>query len=92
MFVSSWSTTPAADFDDFLPQERRNHPRPLPQTLPQAPTMFAVTMPQVPTTSAARNDATANDRANDGLLNFHRRSSANAQLGVGDSSHAIWTE
>jgi len=53
----------AAGFDDVLPQERRSHPRPVPQMMPQAPTMFAASMPQMPTTSAARNDATVNDRA-----------------------------
>jgi len=71
-FVSSWSTTLAAGFDDVLPHERRSHPRPLPQMVRQAPTMFATTMPQAPTTAAARNAATANDRANDGPLNAHR--------------------
>jgi hypothetical protein len=44
--------------------------------MPQAPTMFAAAKPQVPTTAAARNTATANDRANDGPLNFLRRASA----------------
>jgi hypothetical protein len=71
-FVSSWSTTPAAGFDDVLPHERRSHQRPLPQMMPRGPTMFAAAMPQVPTTAAARNDATANDRANDGPLSVHR--------------------
>jgi hypothetical protein len=59
-FVSSWSTTLAAGFDDVLPQERRSHPRPLPQLMPQAPTMFAESTPQAPTTAAARNAATVN--------------------------------
>jgi hypothetical protein len=36
----------AAGFDDILAQERRSHPRPLPQTMPQAPTIFAARMPQ----------------------------------------------
>jgi hypothetical protein len=62
----------AAGFDDVLPHERRSHPRPLPQMMPQAPTMSAAALPQVPTTAAARNAATANDRANDGPLNVHR--------------------
>jgi hypothetical protein len=65
-FVSSWSTMLAARFDDVLPCERRNHPRPLPQMVPQAPTMFAAAMPQAPTTAAARNAATANDRPTTG--------------------------
>jgi hypothetical protein len=78
----------AAGFDDVLPRERRSHPRPLPQILPQAPTMFAAAMPQAPTTVAARNTATVNDQANDGPLNVHRRPSANSPgkdrlLGVG---------
>jgi hypothetical protein len=59
--VSGWSTTLAAGFDDILPQERRNHPRPLPQTVPQAPTMFAARMPQEPTIGTAKNAATVND-------------------------------
>src|SRR5271170_3690878 len=45
-FVSSWSTTLAAGFTEVLPQQRRSHPRPLPQMMPQAPTMFAAAMPQ----------------------------------------------
>jgi hypothetical protein len=82
----------AADFDDVLPQERSSHPRPLPQMMPQAPTMFAAAMPQAPTTTAARNTATANDRANDGPLKFRRPPSANAQSRVDDNSHTIWTK
>jgi hypothetical protein len=57
-----------------LPQERRSHQRQLPQMMPQAPTMFAAAMPQAQTTAAARNTASANDRANDGPLNVHRLS------------------
>jgi hypothetical protein len=73
-FVSSWSTTLAAHFDDVLPQECRSHQRPLPQMMPQAPTMFAAAMPQAPTTAAVRNAATVNDRANDGPPIAHRPS------------------
>jgi hypothetical protein len=36
----------AAGFDDISPHERRGHPRPLAQMVPQAPTMFAAAMPQ----------------------------------------------
>jgi len=71
-FVSSWSTTLAAGFNNVSPHEYRSHQRPLPQMMPQAPTMFAATMPHAPTTSAARNAATVNDRANDAPLNTHR--------------------
>jgi hypothetical protein len=72
----------AAGFDDVSPHEHRSHQRPLPQMMPQAPMMFAAAMPQAPTTAAAKNTATANDRANDGLLNFHRSASGNAQSTV----------
>jgi hypothetical protein len=61
----------AAGFDDILPQECRSHPRPLPQMMPQAPTMFTAAMPQAPTTAAAKNTATLTDRANDEPLNAH---------------------
>ena len=71
-FVSSWSTTLAAGFNNVSPHEYRSHQRPLPQMMPQAPTMFAAAMPQAPTTAASRNDATVNDRANDGPLKAHR--------------------
>jgi hypothetical protein len=91
-FVSSWSTTLAAGFNDVSPHEYRSHQRPLPQMMPQAPTIFAAVKPQVPTTAAARNTATANDRANDGPLKFRRRPSANAQSRVDDNSHTIWTK
>jgi len=77
--------TLAAGFDDVLPHEHRSHQRPLPQMMPQGPTMFAAAKPQAPTTAAARNDATTNDppslpqaelrrtgRANDAPLNTHR--------------------
>ena len=64
-FVSSWSTMLAADFDDVSPHDHRSHPRPLPQMMPQAPTMFAAAsrrrqrpppqeMPQQPTTGQRR--------------------------------------
>jgi hypothetical protein len=73
-FVSSWSTTLAADFNDVSPQECRSHQRPLPQMTPNTPTMFAAAMPQAPTTAAVRNAATVNDRANDGPPIAHRPS------------------
>jgi hypothetical protein len=64
----------AARFDDVLSHERLSHPRPPPQMTPHASTMFAAAMPQAPTT-AARNAATVNVRANDGSLNVYRRAS-----------------